>query len=139
MKSYDLKTTEGGSVPARLTAHDAPGKRKRRGRQGLRRGIVALALALAATMAAAAQTRVDLRTQSKNVDFSAASSTKPSRTGTTLPNLCSVGETFLKTDTPAGKNLYVCTAANTWTVQGAPDATGNSDKVLSNDGATTGL
>src|SRR5438477_9740684 len=122
MKSYDLKTTEGGSVPARLTAHDAPGKRKRGGRQGLRRGIVALALPLAVTMAvamaAAAQTRVDLRTQSKNVDFSAASSTKPSRTGTTLPNLCSVGETFLKTDAPAGKNLYVCTAANTWTVQG---------------------
>jgi hypothetical protein len=103
----------------------------------LRQGSVAVALFAAAIIAATAQTRVDLRTQSRNVDFSAASSTKPSKTGTTLPTTCSVGETFLKTDAAAGRNLYVCTQANTWTVQGAPDPTGNADKVLSNDGATT--
>src|SRR5205807_5782495 len=93
---------------------------------------------VAGTIAASGQTRVDMRTQSKNVDFSAASSTKPSKAGTTLPATCSVAETFLKIDASAGKNLYVCTQMNTWTAQGAPDTSGNADKVLSNDGATTG-
>ncbi len=64
------------------------------------------------------QTAVDLRTQSKNVDFSAASATKPSKTGTTLPAACSVGETFFLTTAAAGQNLYFCTSSNVWTVQG---------------------
>ncbi|HMC61863.1 MAG TPA: hypothetical protein VKJ01_21900 [Candidatus Solibacter sp.] len=123
MKSYEFESNGGGSAERR----SAP-----------RQGSVAMALFAAFTIAATAQTRVDLRTQSRNVDFSAATSTKPSKTGTTLPTACSVGETFLKTDAAAGKNLYACTQANTWTVQGVPDPTGNADKVLSNDGATTG-
>jgi len=65
-----------------------------------------------------AQTRVDLRTQSKSVDFSAASSTKPSQTGTSLPATCTAGQTFLNTSAQPGQNWYVCTAANVWTVQG---------------------
>lgn len=65
-----------------------------------------------------AQTRVDLRTQSKSVDFSNTGSTKPSRTGTSLPLNCSVGETFFKTDAPAGSNLYGCTTTNIWTLLG---------------------
>jgi hypothetical protein len=72
---------------------------------------------LAATLAA--QTRVDLRTQSKSVDFSGAASTKPSQTGTTVPASCALGQTFLNTAAQPGQNLYICTAANTWTVQGA--------------------
>src|SRR5438067_2054419 len=98
---------------------------------------VGAAVFAALTVAANGQTRVDLRTQAKDVDFSAASSTKPSKMGTALPNTCSVAETFLKTDASPGKNLYVCTQANTWSVQGAPDTAGNADKVLSNNGATT--
>src|SRR5450432_2085839 len=152
MKFYDLEGTEegpaGGGVCRRTaspaeasdTAHNpqrgtmgAGGERK-----ALRQGSAAAALLVALAMAATAQTRVDLRTQAKNVDFSAAASTKPSKTGTTLPAACAVGETFLKTDAPAGNNLYVCTPANTWNGQGTPGATGNADKVLSNDGATTG-
>jgi hypothetical protein len=134
MKSYEFKSTGGGSAQRR------PCRRVRGPVQGpaLRRGSVAVALFAAAIIAATAQTRVDLRTQSRNVDFSAASSTKPSKTGTTLPTTCSVGETFLKTDAAAGNNLYACTQANTWTVQGVPDPTGNADKVLSSDGAATG-
>jgi monovalent cation/hydrogen antiporter len=68
---------------------------------------------------AAAQTRVDLRTQTKSVDFSGATSTKPSQTGAVLPASCTLGQTFLNTAAQAGQNLYICTAANTWTVQGA--------------------
>ncbi len=65
-----------------------------------------------------AQTAVDLRTQSKSVDFSGASSTKPSKAGTSLPATCSVGEMFLNTSAAAGQNLYVCTTTNGWSVQG---------------------
>jgi hypothetical protein len=97
-----------------------------------------LAVALAAQ--AGAQTRVDLRTQSKNVDFSAAPSTKPFRTGTLLPGTCSVAEMFFKTDAAAGQNLFACTATNTWTLQsgagGIPSMPGNANRVLSNDGTT---
>lgn len=67
---------------------------------------------------AAGQTQIDLRTQAKDVDFSGASSTKPIQTGTSLPAVCSLGQTFLLTNASPGQNLYVCTAANVWTRQG---------------------
>ena len=88
--------------------------------------------------AAHGQTKVDLRTQGKSIDFAAAGSTRPSKTGTALPGACSVGETFLKTDAAAGKNLYVCTAANVWTVQGVdlPDPMGKANQVLTTDGTS---
>jgi hypothetical protein len=68
------------------------------------------------SLAGRAQTTVDLRTQSKSVDFSGAAMTKPSRTGASLPATCSAGETFFLLNTIAGQNLYLCTSANTWTV-----------------------
>jgi hypothetical protein len=66
----------------------------------------------------AAQTQIDLRTQAKNIDFSAANSTRPIKTGTVLPATCVAGNMFFKTDAQAGENLYGCTAANTWSIQG---------------------
>src|SRR3954462_10222545 len=95
---------------------------------------------LAAVSIAAAQTKVDLRTQGKSVDFSAATSTKPSKTGTAFPATCSFGETFFKTDAAAGANLYGCTATNIWSVQSGsslPSVVGNANKVLSNGGAAS--
>jgi hypothetical protein len=85
------------------------------------RALCAPACLLVASLAAnlGAQTRVDLRTQSKSVDFSSAASTKPSQAGTTLPASCALGQTFLDTAAQPGQNLYICTATNTWTVQGA--------------------
>ena len=74
--------------------------------------------ALALALPVQAQTRIDLRTQTKSVDFSSSSSTKPFKTGTSLPSSCTVGETFFKSDAPAGQNVYGCTSTNTWTVQG---------------------
>ena len=71
-----------------------------------------------AVMTAAAQTQLDLRTQTKSVDFASAVSTKPVKTGTDLPQTCSPGELFFKTNAPAGANLYGCPAANAWSVQG---------------------
>jgi len=72
---------------------------------------------------AAAQTQVDLRTQGKSVDFSEATSTRPFKMGTALPLSCAIGETFFKTSAPSGQNLYTCTAANVWTLQGAGTVT----------------
>jgi hypothetical protein len=86
------------------------------------RAVCAMAGLLLESLAATcliAQTRVDLRTQSKSVDFSGAASTKPSQAGTVLPSTCAVGQTFLNTAAQPGQNWYVCTATNTWSVQGA--------------------
>ena len=93
-------------------------------------------MAAAMIGAARGQTQIDLRTQGKNIDFSSAARTRPLKTGTLVPEVCTIGETFLKTDAAAGKNLYVCTSVNVWTVQGVevPDPTGKADQVLSNDG-----
>lgn len=49
------------------------------------------------------------------VDFTSATSTAPMKSGTTLPATCSVGHQFFKSDAVAGQNIYLCTAANTWT------------------------
>ena len=68
---------------------------------------------------AGGQTLVDLRTQSKSVDFSAANTTKPFKAGTVLPATCTVGEGFFQTNAPAGLNLYGCTAVNSWTLLSA--------------------
>lgn len=62
-------------------------------------------------------TQIDLRMQSKNIDFSAATATKPFKSGTTLPATCTMGEIFYKQDAPAGSNLYACTSLNTWTLE----------------------
>src|SRR5579864_1644694 len=71
------------------------------------------------------QTLVDLRTQTKSVDFTAANTTKPFKSGTVVPSTCSVGETFFKTDALAGSNLYACTALNSWTLEsGSPGPAG---------------
>lgn len=72
------------------------------------------------------QTLVDLRSQSKNVDFSAASSTRPTQTGTILPAVCQTGALFYKLDATAGQNLYGCTAPNLWTLESSGSSGGGS-------------
>ena len=74
-------------------------------------------LSLSITIACA-QTQVDLRTQSKQVDFTGAAFTKPIRSGSTLPATCGNGEFFFNTAAPIGANLYACTSTNTWTLEG---------------------
>lgn len=72
------------------------------------------------------QTLVDLRTQSKSIDFSALPSTRPVQVGTALPATCQVGQLFFKSDAIAGANLYGCAATNTWSVQSAGTSSGGS-------------
>lgn len=45
--------------------------------------------------------------------------------GTSTPSTCTIGRLFFKTDATAGQNLYMCTAANTWTQQLNSGASGN--------------
>lgn len=41
--------------------------------------------------------------------------TKPLKAGTVTPGSCGIGEMFFKSNATPGANLYLCTAANTWT------------------------
>lgn len=90
-----------------------------------------------------AQTQVDLRTQSKNVDFAAAASTRPVKTGASLPATCQVGELFFRTGVAAGSNLYGCTSTDQWSLEAGggggggslPEMAGQANKVLGTDGA----
>jgi hypothetical protein len=81
-----------------------------------------------------AQTKVDLKSQTKNVDFSAAPTTKPVKTGTALPGTCTSGELFFKTNAVPGGNLYLCTALNTWTPSGL--SSGSTDFLVSAQGTS---
>jgi hypothetical protein len=71
--------------------------------------------------AVAQQTLVDLRTQSKSVDFSAAVSTKPITVGTSLPASCTTGQMLFRSNAVAGANLFGCTSTNTWTALNAQE------------------
>jgi hypothetical protein len=92
-------------------------------------------MTMLAAYSAAAQTQIDLRTQAKSVDFTAAGSTKPLKMGTTLPGVCATGEVFFKTSAPAGANLYACTAANTWSAQGGSSS---ATLTIENGGSVVG-
>jgi len=68
-----------------------------------------------------AQTKVDLKTQSKSIDFTGASLTKPARSAATLPGTCSAGELFYLSSGP----LYSCTSANNWVKMGTVSGSTN--------------
>jgi hypothetical protein len=88
--------------------------------------IGSLLLLIFAANGAKSQTQVDLRTQSKSVDFSRATATSPVQTGTVLPGVCSVGALYFMTSAPAGANLYACVAANSWSVETGESSTSGS-------------
>ncbi len=81
-----------------------------------------LFIAAFAAASALAQTKIDLKTQAGDVDFSGAVSTKPVTMGTSLPASCAVGQFFFLSTAPAGANLYGCSAVNQWTVEGGISA-----------------
>ncbi|MES1256890.1 MAG: hypothetical protein ABUS51_00610, partial [Acidobacteriota bacterium] len=83
------------------------------------RGLSAAAVGLLAMAAlAGAQTRVDLGSQGRNVDFSSASSTRPFRAGSVLPGGCQSGEVFMAANGSQGYTLNVCNSSNVWTQLG---------------------
>lgn len=82
-----------------------------------------MAILLWAASAASAQTQVDLQTQSKNVDFSSAVTTRPVKLASSLPATCAVGQMIFLTSAPSGANLYACVSANVWALQGSGNLT----------------
>lgn len=80
------------------------------------RRLIAGTLALMGVVSA--QSLIDLKTQTKNVDFSAAISTRPEKTGTVLPVTCNTGDLFFNTAAAIGSNLFGCVAPSTWAVMG---------------------
>jgi hypothetical protein len=88
-------------------------------------------------VAAAAQTQVDLRSQSKSVDFSGANPTKPMAAGTVLPSACSTGQMFFVTTAPAGQNVYGCTTTNIWSLE-AGGSGGGGGVTVENAGSSVG-
>ena len=85
-------------------------------------------------------TAIDLKAQSRNIDFTGAASTRPFKSSAALPSSCSVGEMFYLTSAAAGTNVYGCTTTNTWTLEagvGAQSASQLSDLAPSLTSATT--
>jgi hypothetical protein len=86
-------------------------------------------------------TAIDLKAQSRNVDFTSAATTRPFKSGALLPSTCSVGEMFYLSNAQAGSNLYGCTTANTWTLEaaasGAQSASQLTDLAASRTSLTT--
>ena len=68
-------------------------------------------------------------------DASGATYTIPAKRGTTaqLPTICTQGAEYFATDATPGQNIYLCTAANTWTQQ----QTGTSTFLQTGTGAVT--
>ena len=95
---------------------------------------------LAAKMISA-QTQINLHSQARDVDFSAAPSTKPAQTGAVLPLTCSTGAFFVLMSNPPGQNVYICTSANIWTLQAGGSGGGSAPNVLavSASGATLSI
>src|ERR1700733_9287055 len=81
-----------------------------------------LLLAMCGAMLYGQVTQLDLRLQSRDVDFSGASATKPFKSGTGLPPSCGQGEIYYRLDASAGMNVYGCTASNSWTLEQGPPA-----------------
>ncbi len=73
--------------------------------------------------------------QLTNFDMSTQTFTRPVKLGTTLPATCTLGDLFVDTDlTPAGQQLYLCTATDTWTLVG--DGGGAGSGITSLNGLT---
>jgi hypothetical protein len=64
-----------------------------------------------------AQTQVNVKFQTKDLDLSAAKAVIPFPTGANLPALCTTGSMYFNSAAPAGANLFGCVATNTWAAQ----------------------
>lgn len=97
-----------------------------------------LALGLVVCAVAQAQTRLDLRSQTKNIDFSEAVSTRPFRVSSSLPATCATGEMLFHTGAPAGNNVYGCIAKDTWVVMSAGSGSSSGAEVIAAGAVSAG-
>lgn len=97
-----------------------------------------LIAALALCACASAQTGVSNRTDLGAVDASGAVSTKPIKSGASLPATCGAGEFFNLTSATPGQNLYDCTSTNTWTLQSGGTVAGSNGDLQRNNSGSPG-
>ncbi len=97
-----------------------------------------LLLLAAACGSVAAQTQIDLPTQTKRVDFSGATYTRPLKSGASLPPTCGVGDMFFNTAASPGLNIYACTAINTWSVESSAGGGGGGSLTIESNGTAVG-
>ncbi|MGA3044952.1 MAG: hypothetical protein ABSF54_29600, partial [Bryobacteraceae bacterium] len=73
------------------------------------------------------------------VDFSGGAHTLPAKAGPGAgkPPACTVGEQYFATDAAAGQNVFGCTAANTWTLEGGGSGGGAVSSIFGRTGAIT--
>ena len=103
------------------------------------RGLAAaLPLLVLACSTAWSQTQIDLPTQTKRVDFTGASYTRPFKSGNTLPATCAVGDVFFNIAAAPGLNIYACTAANTWTVESSAGSSSGASLTIESNGVAVG-
>lgn len=69
---------------------------------------ITIALMLLVAHVAAGQTSISLKSQSKDVDFSNTSSTRPFKLGAELPATCTTGEMFFLTTASNSQNIHSC-------------------------------
>lgn len=102
--------------------------------------LVTFAVLLLASAADSAygQTQVDLKTQAKTVDFTQAPSTRPVKTGTSIPATCTVGDLFFLTIAVPGANVYGCVAVNTWSLQSGGGSGGGGSVTIDSNSTLVG-
>jgi hypothetical protein len=100
-----------------------------RKRGALRRIRILLMAALIPACSGQTPTLVDLKAQSRNVDFTSAATTSPFKSGTTLPSACSVGAMYYLSNATPGSNLYGCTASNVWTLESSGAGTQSASQL----------
>lgn len=96
------------------------------------------ALVAAGSAVLGGQTQVDLRTQSKTVDFTAAPETRPLKTGTALPATCAVGDLYFMTTAVPGANIFGCVAVNTWSLQSGGGGGGGGSVTIASNSTVVG-
>ncbi len=99
----------------------------------------AVIIGLLCAVVSEGQTKISLKDQSRDVDFTNASATRPVKVGGSLPVLCSVGDLFLDVAAVTPANLFGCVTGNTWIALGAselPAVGGQTGRVLTTDGAS---
>ena len=87
---------------------------------------IALVLLFMLAGQAFGQTTVDLRTQSKSVDFSNLPGTRPTTVGTALPANCQTGQLYFNSAASPGANLYGCSSTNVWSPLGSGSGSGTT-------------
>ena len=73
------------------------------------------------------------------VDFSGGAHTLPAKAGIGAgkPSTCTAGEQYFATDATPGQNLFGCTVANTWTLEGGGGGGGAISSIFGRTGAVT--